>query len=113
MRGAGEEMAFVSSAGVRYTFEDDPQTGDLIIRGYQDVYAILEANKDKLLSNDGYTFDRSIRRVGSIPALVRNKVLIQTGGQVDLWRPETDEKYYKKFMNSSDNAHLRTAPGRL
>ncbi len=103
----------MSSAGVRYTFEDDPQTGDLIIRGYQDVYAILEANKDALLTNDGYTRDRSIRRVASIPALIRNKVMIQTGGQVDLWRPETDEKYYKKFLNDSDNRHLRTAPGRL
>lgn len=113
MNGVGEEAAFVSSAGVNYTFEDDPHTGELIIRGYQDVYDILEANKDALLTNDGYTRDKAIRRVGSIPALIRNKVMIQTGGQVDLWRPETDEKYYKRFMNDIDNRHLRTAPGRL
>ena len=113
MRGSGEEDAFVSSAGIRYTFEDDPETGDLIVRGYQDVYDILEANKAMLTANSGYTPDKAMQRVASIPALVRNKVLIQTNGQVDLWRPETDEKYYRKFLNDIDNRHLRTAPGRL
>jgi hypothetical protein len=111
--GSGEESAFMSSAGVKYTFEDDPETGDLIVRGYQDCYDILELNKAMLTENDGYTKDRSMRRVASIPALVRNKVLIQTNGGVDLWRPETDEKWYKKFLNDSDNKLLRTAPGRL
>lgn len=114
MRGAaGEENAFISSAGVRYTFEDDPETGDLIIRGYQDVSDILELNKAMFTENSGYTADKSMRRVASIPALLRNKILIQTNGGVDLWRPETDEKWYKRFLNDVDNRHLRTAPGRL
>lgn len=113
MSGVGEEAAFISSAGVRYTFEDDPHTGDLIVRGYQDVYDILELNKAMLTENNGYTADKSMRRVSSVPALVRNKVLIQTNNQVDLWRPETDEKFYRRFMNDIDNRHLRTAPGRL
>lgn len=113
MTGAGEELAFKSSAGVNYTFEDDPLTGDLIVRGYQDVYDILELNKAMFTENSGYTPDKSMRRVASIPALIRNKVLIQTNNQVDLWRPETDEKYYKSFLNDIDNRHLRTAPGRL
>jgi hypothetical protein len=113
MRGVGEEAAFTSSAGVKYTFEDDPHTGELIIRGYQDVHDILELNKAMLCANDGYSRERDIRRVASIPALLRNKILIQTNNQVDLWRPETDPKYYKKFLNDIDNRHLRTAPGRL
>lgn len=110
---AGEELAFISSAGVKYTFEDDTETGDLIVRGYQDVYDMLELNKAMFTENNGYSPDKSMKRIASVPALIRNKVLIQTNNQVDLWRPETDEKFYKKFMNCSDNRHLRTAPGRL
>ena len=103
---------FESSAGIKYEsgFDDE---GNMIVRAMQDVYAILEANKAEATENSGYSLDKSLRRVARIPALLRNKVLIQTNNQVDLWRPETDEKYYKHFLNDIDNRHLRTAPGRL
>lgn len=103
---------FTSSAGIKYEsgFDDE---GDMIVRAVQDVYQILELNKAQFTENSGYSADKSIRRVASIPALMRNKVLVQTGGQVDLWRPDTDPKYYKRFLNDIDNRHLRTAPGRL
>jgi hypothetical protein len=113
MRGVGEEPAFQSSAGINYTMEDDPLTGDLIIRGYQDVYNMLELNKAMFNENSGYTFDKSMKRAASIPAAIRNKVWIETNGQVDLWHWKTDEKWIKRFLNDSDNRHLRTAPGRL
>ena len=103
---------FTSSAGIKYEsgFDDE---GNMIVRAMQDVYAILEANKAEATENSGYSLDKSLRRVARIPALLRNKVLIQTNNQVDLWRPETDEKYYKQFLNDIDNRKLRTAPGRL
>lgn len=103
---------FTSSAGIQYESGFDAE-GDMIIRATQDVYKILELNQAMFTENDGYSFDKSIKRVASIPAIVRNKVLIETGGQVDLHRPETDPKYYKRFLNDIDNRKLRTAPGRL
>lgn len=114
MQGAaGEELAFRTTAGMSYTFEDDPQTGDLIVRGYQDVYSILELNQSMFNENAGYTADKAIKRVASIPAAVRNKIWIETNGQVDLWRSETDPKFYKRYLNDIDNRKLRTAAGRL
>lgn len=104
---------FTSSAGIDYETAIDNATGDMILRAVQDVYAILEANQAEFTSNDGYSADKSIRRVGRIPAILRNKVLVETGGQVDLWRPDTDQKYYKRFMNDADYKKLRTAPGRI
>lgn len=104
---------FTSAAGIDYETAIDNATGDMIVRACQDVYSILEANQDEFTTNDGYSRDRSIRRVGRIPALLRNKVLVETGGQVDLWRPDTDQKYYKRFMNDPDYRKLRTAPGRI
>lgn len=104
---------FRSGAGVEYETKTDEVTGDMIVRACQDVYQILEANQAAFTSNDGYSADKSIRRVGSIPALLRNKVLVETGGHVDLWRPDTDPVYYKRFMNDPDYRKLRTAPGRI
>lgn len=104
---------FRSSAGIDYETAIDNMTGDMIIRAVQDVYAILEANQEEFTANDGYSADKSIRRVGRIPAILRNKVLVETSGQVDLWRPDTDQKYYKRFMNDADYKKLRTAPGRI
>ena len=49
----------------------------------------------------------------TVEAILRNKVLVETNGQVDLWRPDTDQKFYKRFMNDSDYSKLRTAPGRI
>lgn len=108
----GFQPMFTSSAGIKYEsgFDDE---GNMLIRAVQDVYQILELNKTQFTENSGYSPDKSIRRVASIPALLRNKVLVQTGGQVDLWRPDTDPKFYRRFLNDIDNRHLRTAPGRL
>lgn len=108
-----EQPWFTSSAGLNYTTETDAITGDMVIRAYQDVYAILEANKAMFNHNNGYTPDKTFQRVASVPASVRNKILIETNGGVDLWKPETDPKWYKRFMNSNENLAFRTAAGRL
>lgn len=109
--GTGEQPWFVSSAGVKYTTETDNLTGDLIVRGYQDVYEMLELNKAMFTENSGYTPDKSIRRVASIPALLRNKIMAEEGW--DPWQPSKYPDRYRRLMNNIDYRKLRTAEGRI
>ncbi len=106
---------FTSAAGIRYDWL--PQTdGTTLIRGTQNVQEILDANQAEYNENAGWNADKTFRRVARIPAAVRNKVLIDTNGQVDLWKrgaEGADTKWINRFLNSSDNRKLRTAPGRL
>lgn len=106
---------FTSAAGIRYDWL--PQAdGTTLIRGTQNVQDILELNKAMYNENAGWNADKTFRRVASIPAAVRNKVLIDTGGQVDLWKrghENADKKWINRYLNDIDNRHLRTAQGRL
>jgi hypothetical protein len=111
LQQAGETPLFRSSAGALYTSETDEATGDLIIRGYQDVYEILELNQAMLTENNGYTPDKSFRRVASIPALLRNKIMAEEGW--DPWQPGKYPDLYRRLMNDPEYRKLRTAPGRI
>lgn len=101
---------FVSSAGARYEVQTD-SSGNLLIAGYQDVWAILEANQAMLTENSGYTHDKTFRRVASIPLLLRNKIMIEEGW--DPYRPDLYPERYRRLLNDPDFRKLRTAPGRI
>ena len=109
-RLATTKSGWVSSAGARYEVKTD-SSGELLISGYQDVWAILEANQAMLTENNGYSHDKTFRRVASIPLLLRNKILIEEGW--DPYRPDLYPERYKRLMNDPDCRKLRTAPGRL
>ncbi len=98
-----------SSAGVEYSMEAG-EGGQLIIHSTQDVYAILEHNKAMLTENNGYNWDKSMRRCASIPHGLRLKWLLDEGW--DAWNPEHQDALTKK-LNDPDYRHLRTAPGRV
>lgn len=101
---------FTSSAGIRYDWL--PQTdGSIVIQGVQDVYQILEMNQAMLTENDGYTQDRSFRRVASIPTALRNKIMAEEGW--DPWQPARYPERYKRLVNDIDYRKLRTAKGRI
>lgn len=106
---------FTSGAGIRYDWI--PQAdGTTLIRGTQNVQDILDANQAEFNENSGWNADKTFRRVARIPAALRNKVLIETKGQVDLWRrgaEESDTKWINRFLNDVEHRKLRTAPGRL
>lgn len=102
---------FTSSAGIDYETRTDEVTGDMIIRACQDVYEILELNQAMLTANSGYTPDRALRRVGSIPALLRNKIMAEEGW--DPWQPGKYPERYRRLMNDIDFRKLRTAEGRI
>lgn len=110
MQQAGEVPLFRTTGGAMYTTETDAN-GDLIIRGYQDVYEILELNQSMVTENAGYTQDKSFRRVASIPALIRNKIMAEEGW--DPWQPAKYPERYRRLMNDIDYRKLRTAPGRI
>lgn len=102
---------FTSSAGISYETKTDELTGDMIIQACQDVYQILELNQAMFTENSGYTADRSMRRVGSIPTLLRNKIMAEEGW--DPWQPGKYPERYRRLVNDIDYRKLRTAGGRI
>ena len=102
---------FTGSTGISYETKTDELTGDMIIRACQDVYQILELNQAMFVENSGYTPDKSMRRVASIPTLLRNKIMAEEGW--DPWQPGKYPERYKRLMNDIDYSKLRTAKGRI
>lgn len=93
------------------TYSKPDGQGGLLIRSVQDVGPILERNKALQTANDGYNADRDIRRVATIPAIVRQYFVNQEG-----WDPGKPHLYPEKMvqlLNDPDWAFLRTAPGRI
>ena len=77
----------------------------------QDVEAILDRNKAMRTHNDGYVADRSMRRVATIPLIVRNIILNDHGW--DPWKPHLYPEKMAALLNDPDWAFLRTADGRI
>jgi hypothetical protein len=103
---------FTSSAGLdHFMIEDGRETR---FAAFQDVAPILERNKQMATHNDGYSPSRELRRVASIPYVVGHKWLNEEGWWfMDADKdPEVAKKLAAK-LNSSEYAHLRTAPGRI
>ena len=98
-----------SSAGAEYSIEAT-EDGKMAIHSTQDVYSILEYNKAQLTENNGYNWDKSMRRCASIPHSLRLKWLIEEGW--DAWNPDHEDMLNRK-LNDSDFRDLRTAPGRV
>lgn len=84
--------------------------GGIEVKITGDVAPVLELNKAMFNHNDGYSKSRELRRVASIPAIVRQKWLIEEGW--DCLDPGSVKKLAEK-LNSSDYAFLRTASGHL
>lgn len=105
-----DEPFFVSSAGVRHYWRDEPDGRTATIISSADVGAALEQNKAMALHNDGYSPSRELRRVAFIPAIIAYKWLSEEGWNV--YDPEHSDRLARK-LNSSDYAFLRTAPGQL
>lgn len=101
---------FTSMSGVRYFWKDE---GDhKVITALQDTDPILEHNKAAARHNAGWNADKSMRRVGSIPASVRLKWLLEEGWDCLSPDPGCKKKLFEK-LDSSDWAHLRSADWRV
>jgi len=77
----------------------------------QNAAPIIERNKALRSQNDGYNGDRTMRRVATIPAIVRIKIMQEEGW--DPWKPHLYPKQMARFLNDPDYAYLRTADGRI
>ena len=95
---------------VSHFWEELPD-GSALIHSVQDVGPAIEAAKAMRNHNDGYSDNRSFRRVAHVPHGLRNKWLQEEGW--DAYRPDLyADKLAQKFMDL-DYAHLRTADGRV
>ena len=100
---------FTSSAGVRHFWRDE---GDhKVIASVQNATPVLDLNQAMATHNDGYSPDRSLRRVASIPAIVRLKWLNEEGWDCFQTHDPDVARKLKAKLNSTEYLYLRTAPG--
>lgn len=99
---------FRSTAGIDHFMIQDGK--DTRFASSQDTTAILDRNKAEASHNDGYNAKRDMRRVARIPYIVALKWLNEEGWW--FMDPGNEHKLAAK-LNSSEWAHLRTAPGNL
>lgn len=100
---------FTSSAGIDWAMIRD-DNGSLRFTAKQDHEAVLDRNKAMATHNDGFTKDRTMKRVATIPTIVWLKWLNEEGW--DAYAPECATKLARK-LNDPDYAFLRTAPGHI
>ena len=75
----------------------------------------LKHNKELLNLNDGYTKDKSFKRVASIPVLALQIWAEQETGQNNWFSlpKEIQKKILRKKLNSNEYKYFRTAEGRI
>lgn len=98
-----------SSSGVDHFLRQEAD-GSVHVESHQDVQFILDVNKAMATHNDGYTKDRTMRRVARIPIIELMKWKVEEGW--DPLAPENEDKLAAK-LDSIEYRYLRTAPGRL
>ncbi len=79
---------------------------------------ILDHNKKLYTQNDGYSPDKGLKRVASIPAIVleiwcKEYHKDQNNGNWFALPKETQQKILREKLNSSDYRYFRTAEGRF
>lgn len=98
----------LANGGVAHFWRDTEDGGEIVTA--QDLSAVIEQNKAAYAENDGYTADRSMRRVGFIPTVIVQKWWNEEG--LDVYDPEHAHRLMRK-LNDPDWLYLRTAPGTL
>ena len=88
------------------TLHYDESADRLHIQTVQDVEPILEANK-RAFNHDDRQFNQQFNHVARIPLIVIEQ---QRKLGNDLMG---DEAALRRFLNDSDNAFMRTKPGRI
>ena len=95
----------------RHQTKHNADNGDFVIETYQDCTAIVEANKeDMLTAKTKWGEDMFDNKVASIPMTViddLNHKQIMQGFQI------LDMKKFKEFLNHPDNRFFRTKPGQV
>jgi hypothetical protein len=79
---------------------------------------ILEHNKKLYTQNDGYSPDKGLKRIASIPTLVlevwtKEYFKDQNKGNWFALPKDVQQKILREKLNSSDYRYFRTAPGKF
>jgi hypothetical protein len=99
---------YTSSAGIEHKMIRTDEETTFVATGATDP--IIERNKALATHNDGYTADRTMRRVASIPLIIWLKWKDEEG--VDIFKRGSEEFLCRK-LNDPEFQYLRTAPGQL
>lgn len=99
-----------SFAGVNYYWQKTDD-GRYRVTAVQACDPLVDRSQAMATHNDGYSPSRELRRVASVPAVVRQLIWNTEGW--DPWRPDLYPERYARFVNDPTWARLRTAPGRV
>ena len=99
------------------TFLDNDKDG-IIQKRSLDIEPIIENNKKLFNQNDGYSSDKGLKRIASIPVVIleiwcKEYHKDQNKGNWFELPQETQKKILKEKLNSSEFRYFRTAPGRF
>lgn len=80
-----------------------------IIERHQDVEPILQENREKRLADDGYTKDRTMKRIAQIPLIIVEKWIKEDG--FNAMDPNDSEALMQK-LDDPDWSYLKTSEGK-
>ena len=99
------------------TFHDNEDKGVIQQRSV-DVKPILEHNKKLYTQNDGYSPDKSLKRVASVPSIILEIWAKEYNGDMNKGNwfalpKDVQTKILKEKLNSSEFRYFRTAEGKF
>lgn len=107
-------LDFDRASGILESHYYDETTKTNVIRRTQlDVQPILDQNQRMATMNDGYSADRTLRRVASIPRTIYEEWLRQDGIPYHVfgsWPSRERRKYLARKLMDGDYRKLLTAP---
>lgn len=94
---------------VRHKWHYDRADDRVIIEAEQDVEPVLKGNREMRNSNDGYTQDRSMKRVARIPLVVVEKIIREQG-----WDPlhQDNRDRLLQLLDDPDYSAFKTSEGK-
>lgn len=100
---------------VQTSFHYDEADDRIIISRTQDVEHTLRQNREMRLVDDGYTKDRTMKRVGRIPLVVIEQIMKGDPGRNNGWDPLAEENAERllQLLDDPEYAHFKTSDGKV
>lgn len=95
---------------VHNQFVYDETDDRIIMNTVQDCTNILEENKLKRLTDDGYTKDRTMKRVATVPLVIVEKIINDEGW--NMMDPNNSDRLLQ-FLDKPEWSYLKTADGKV
>ena len=106
-----------TNKNITETYLDNGNDG-VVQKRSLDVSSILENNKRLYTQNDGYSPDKGLKRIASIPTIIleiwaKEYHKDQNKGNWFALPKDVQHKILREKLNSSDYRYFRTAPGKF